>query len=155
MECFYLLTVLFLLVHGQRSSAEILEKPELRYLSKTERLASMARSARNSNAESTLVISFAVNPVSLGICYGNSTGLGSARLRLDYRNNGSDSQWMEVASGISISVGDYNTTVSAGSGCVQFRLVQAEHGGGNCNCWALSDLRVNNVSAVDLEEPPG
>ena len=55
------------------------------------------------------------------------------------RSNASNFQWVEAASGIPTDVGLYSITVSAGcGGCVEFRLVQEEHGGGVCNCWNIS-----------------
>ena len=86
-------------------------------------------------------ISFTVNSYDDGTCYGgNSAGLGSTNLRLEYRNNASDFQWVEITDNIPIG-GDFSTAVSIpGSGCVVVRLVQEEHGGGNCNCWDLTNL---------------
>ena len=89
-------------------------------------------------------ISFTVNSNDDETCYGgNSAGLGSTNLRLEYRNNASDFQWVEIADNIPIG-GDFSTAVSVpGSGCVVVRLVQEEHGGGNCNCWELTNLPPN------------
>ena len=89
-------------------------------------------------------ISFTVNPYDAGTCYGGtSAGLGSTNLRLEYRNNASDFQWVEIADNIPIG-GDFSTAVNiTGSGCVVVRLVQEEHGGGDCNCWELTNLEPN------------
>ena len=89
--------------------------------------------------ELPLNISFTVNPYDAGTCYGGaSAGLGSTDLRLEYRNNASSFQWVEIANNIPIG-GDFNTTANIpGSECVVVRLVQEEHGGGNCNCWELT-----------------
>ena len=86
-----------------------------------------------------LNISFTVNPYDAGTCYGGtSAGLGSTDLRLEYRNSASDFQWVEIAGNIPIG-GDFSTAVDIpGSGCVVVRLVQEEHGGGDCNCWELT-----------------
>ena len=91
-----------------------------------------------------LNISFTVNSYDAGTCYGGtSAGLGSTDLRLEYRNNASDFQWVEIAGNIPIG-GDFSTVVNIpGSGCVVVRLVQEEHGGGNCNCWELTDIMLN------------
>ena len=91
-----------------------------------------------------VTISFTVNPYADGTCYGgNSAGLGSTNLRLEYRNNASDFQWAEIADNIPIG-GDFSTAVSIpGSGCVVVRLAQEEHGGANCNCWELTNLPPN------------
>ena len=78
-----------------------------------------------------------------GTCYGGtSAGLGNTNLRLEYRINASDFQWVEIAGNIPIG-GDFSTTYTvniSGSWCVMVRLVQEEHGGGNCNCWNLTDI---------------
>ena len=89
-------------------------------------------------------ISFTVNHYYAGTCHGGtSAGLGSTNLRLEYRNNASDFQWVEIADNSPIG-GDFSTVVSIpGSGCVVVRLVQEEHGGGNCNCWNLTNLPPN------------
>ena len=89
-------------------------------------------------------ISFTVNAYDAGTCYGGtSAGLGSTNLRLEYRNNASDFQWVEIAGNIPIG-GDFSTAVDIpGSGCVVVRLVQEEHGGGDCNCWQLTNIMLN------------
>ena len=91
-----------------------------------------------------LNISFTVNAYDAGTCYGGtSAGLGSTDLRLEYRNNTSGFQWVEIADNIPIG-GDFSTVVNIpGSGCVVVRLVQEEHGGGDCNCWQLSNPTPN------------
>ena len=91
-----------------------------------------------------LSISFTVNSYNAGTCYGGtSAGLGNTNLTLEYRNNASDFQWVEIADNIPIG-GDFSTAVNIpGSGCVVVRLVQEEHGGGNCNCWELTDIMLN------------
>ena len=79
-------------------------------------------------------------------CFGgSSTGLGSTDLRLEYRNNASGFQWVEIADNIPIG-GDFSTVVNiSGSGCVVVRLVQEEHGGDDCNCWEFEviDIMLN------------
>ena len=99
--------------------------------------------SREKRDELPLNISFTVNPVA-GTCYGGtSAGLGSTDLRLEYRNNASGFQWVEIADNIPIG-GDFSTAANIpGSGCVVVRLVQEEHGGGNCNCWKLSNPTPN------------
>ena len=85
-------------------------------------------------------ISFSVNHYDAGTCYGgNSAGLGNTNLRLEYRNNASGFQWVEIADKIPIG-GNFSTAINiTGSGCVMVRWVQEEHGGGNCNCWNLTN----------------
>ena len=77
-------------------------------------------------------------------CFGGSSaGLGSTDLRLEYRNNASGFQWVEIADNIPIG-GDFSTAVNiSGSGCVVVRLVQEEHGGDDCNCWRVIDIMLN------------
>ena len=119
-----------------------------------ELLARSRRNAENSTA-SSLNVSFTILHVS-GACPGGSTaGLGDTTLRLESRSNPSNFQWVEAASGIPTDVGLYNITVSAGcGGCVEFRLVQEEHGGGDCNCWNISgNVLVNgSVRAVNVTQ---
>ena len=93
------------------------------------------------DADNNVNISFTLDPFDAGTCYGgNSAGLGSTNLRLEYRKNASDSQWVEIADNIPIG-GDFSTAVNIpSSGCV--RLVQDEHGGGNCNCWILTNIHL-------------
>ena len=77
-------------------------------------------------------------------CFGGSSaGLGSTDLRLEYRNNASGFQWVEIADNIPIG-SDFSTAVNiSGSGCVVVRLVQEEHGGDDCNCWRVIDIMLN------------
>ena len=98
----------------------------------------LARAKRDADIELPLNISFTVNPVA-GTCYGGtSAGLGNTNLTLEYRNNASGFQWVEIAGNIPIG-GDFSTAVNI-PGSVVVRLVQEEHGGGNCNCWELTNL---------------
>ena len=103
-----------------------------------------AREERDVKIESSLNISFTVNHYDTGTCYGGtSAGIGATDLRLEYRNNASDFQWMEIADNIPIG-GDFSTVISIpGSGCVVLRLVQEEHGGGDCNCWEVNNIMLN------------
>ena len=104
-----------------------------------EELPVLSRAKRAKQDELSLNISFTVNPVA-GTCYGGtSAGLGNTNLTLEYRNNASDFQWMEIADSIPIG-GNFSTAVNIpGSGSVVVRLVQEEHGGGKCNCWELTN----------------
>ena len=104
----------------------------------------LARAKRDADIELPLNISFTVNAYDAGTCYGGtSAGLGSTDLTLEYRNNASGFQWVEIADNIPIG-GDFSTAVNIpGSWCVVVRLVQEEHGGGNCNCWNLTNLAPN------------
>ena len=106
-----------------------------------------ARAKRD--ADNRNILSFTVNHYDAGNCYGgNSAGLGSTNLRLEYRNSASDFQWVEIADNIHIG-GDFSTAVNiTGSGCVVVRLVQEEHGGGDCNSWELTNLSPNFDNVV-------
>ena len=109
-----------------------------------EELPVLTRQKRDADIELPLNISFTVNHYDAGTCYGGTTaGLGNTNLTLEYRNNASDFQWLEIAD--NIPIGDHFSTVVniPGSGCVVVRLVQEEHGGGNCNCWELTNLTPN------------
>ena len=109
-----------------------------------EKLPVLTRPKRGADIELPLNISFTVNHYDAGTCYGgNSAGLGNTDLTLEYRNNASDFQWVEIADNISIG-GDFSTAINiTRSGCVVMRLVQEEHGGGFCNCWELTNLTPN------------
>ena len=80
-------------------------------------------------------------------CYGGSSGLGNTTLRLDLRSTATNTEWVEVESGIPTEAGLYSTTVRADCECVQFRLVQEEHGGGPCNCWRIKRIMVDTHKA--------
>lgn len=91
--------------------------------------ADLARLRRSSNSsDSLLTVSFTLGRYEIGSrCFGgNSAGLGSTDLRLEYRNNGSDFQWVELAGDIPMDAGALNASISVGPGCVEFRLVQEE-----------------------------
>ena len=108
--------------------------------------------ARAKRDADNVSISFSVNHYDAGTCYGgNSAGLGNTNLRLEYRNNASDFQWVEIANKIPIG-GNFSTTVNnPGHGCVVVRFVQEEHGGGNCNCWNLTNIdlpRAPNLTSI-------
>lgn len=140
----YLYLMLMFLLHQQKQLAET---------TKSELFDSTARSSASSLT--SLSLSFIVNSTSPGICYGgDSVGLGSTELRLEYWDNVSDFQWVEVANGIPTSAGTFNTILCADPECVWLRLMQEEHGGGHCNCWALRDVKVNNDTIIMEEEWP-
>ena len=131
MEFLVLFTLLILFESGIALPSVLFVEEELPVLSREKR------------DELPLNISFTVNPVA-GTCYGGaSAGLGSTDLRLEYRNNASGFQWVEIAGNIPIG-GNFSTAANIpGSGCVVVRLVQEEHGGGDCNCWQLSNPTPN------------
>ena len=130
MEFLVLFTLLILLESGIALASVLAVEEELPVLS---------RAKRAKWDELPLNISFTVNPVA-GTCYGGtSAGLGSTNITLEYRNNASGFQWVEIADNIPIG-GNFSTFVNIpGSGCVVVRLVQEEHGGGDCNCWQLTN----------------
>ena len=112
-----------------------------------EELPVLTRPKRDADIELLLNISFSVNHYDAGTCYGgNSAGLGNTDLTLEYRNNASDFQWVEIAGNIPIG-GDFSTAVNiTGSDCMVVRWVQEEHGGGFCNCWELTNLTPNSAA---------
>ena len=80
-----------------------------------------------------------------GPCFGGpSAGLGSTDLRLDHRSNETDYKWMEIHDGIKLS-DSFDQPVPPSEGCVEFRLVQEEHGGGTCNCWRVVAVQLNST----------
>ena len=130
MEFLVLFTLLILFESG-------IVLPSVR--SAEEELPVLSRAKRAKWDELPLNISFTVNPVARTCYGGTSAGLGNTNLTLKYRNSASDFHWVEIADNIPIG-GDFSTVVNIpGSGCVLVRLVQEEHGGGDCNCWQLSN----------------
>lgn len=149
----FLLTAVLLLCSGRGLSFPARLQPDHHH---TELLA--ARWRRNSDSVAApLSVSFTVSeplPAPGVVCYGGDTGLCSTALRLDFRSDATGWLWCEGDRNISAQAGDISITVPAGSVCVEFRLVQEEHGGGNCHCWILGGVVVNG-SAIMLQEGPG
>lgn len=141
---FYLRAVLLLLWGGQGLSL-----PAWR----PDRHHPAARWRRDSNSAAAPVnVSFTVLPPdAVRVCHGGDRALCSTSLRLDFRSAATDWLWWEGARNISIGARDVEVTVRAGSECVQYRLVQEEHGGGDCHCWVTSDIRVNG-SVIPIPE---
>ena len=83
-------------------------------------------------------------------CYGGATaGLRSNGLRLEYRSNATDYRWLQALEEdipvSNLSVGVILPAAVLEGDCVQFRLIQEEHGGGACNCWDVTDLQLNST----------
>lgn len=99
-------------------------------------------------------LSFTVQTVPGLTCRGGNTGLGSTALRLDYRGPETQFQWRQIRDNISLPSKPANILVpvngsaSEVEGCVQLRLVQEEHGGGDCNCWELTNPVLNNFTMI-------
>ena len=144
MEVFHLTILVVLLIHGY---------PNVSAQGHHEVTVDSAERLRRNTDNASLNVFFTILHVS-GVCPGGSTaGLGDTTLRLEFRSNASNFQWVEAASGIPTDVGLYSITVSAGCGvCVGFRLVQEEHGGGDCNCWNISGNVLVNGSAVNVTQ---
>ena len=136
---FFQLIVAFLAIHGHH-----------KITTGKKGLASAVRSRRYIAVPEHLNITIEISTHPAGECDGGNAGLGDTALRLEFRSNASNFQWVEAASGIPIDGGLYSTTVRADCECVEFRLVQEEHGGGDCNCWSVGSVEVNGV-AVDLQ----
>ena len=108
-------------------------------------------------AHATVRVRRDVTPLSLTVqflshapsveCYGGNSGLGDTALRLEFRSNATNTEWIEVQSGIPTEEGLYSTIVGADCDCVEFRLVQEEHGGGPCNCWRIREIMVDTHRA--------
>lgn len=150
---FFQLTAVLLVVCGRGLTFPAWSLEQLGLEDHSMEMNERSRRSADTNA-APLNVAFTVLPLSsaVGECYGgNSTGLGNTTLRLDCWSNVT-SQWVKVAAGIPIDAGAYNTTVYAG--CVEFRLVQEEHGGGNCNCWTVGGVAVNGSTLAPLSPPP-
>ncbi len=120
-----------------------------------------ARKGRWEGEANTADISFSVNrlsydSVTLG-CRGGMSGLTSTSIRLEYRtqtaDNESDSStsspWMTCISNIPLgSNHNFSSADFEGVECVEYRLVQEEHGGGYCNCWNISGIEVNSTTIL-------
>ena len=85
-------------------------------------------------------------------CFGGETaGLSSNELRLEYRSNASDYRWLQLMEDIPVSNQCLNISLPAETlegGCVEFRLIQKEHGGGACNCWSITSLQLNSTQLL-------
>ena len=93
-----------------------------------------------------------------GVCYGGTAGLERTSLRLEYRSlAGGDNEmpWtgVEGKDDIPLDSGNLQLSIPANpdeSQCVQFRLVQEEHGGGYCNCWSVQDPQVESMGTTTV-----
>ena len=95
-----------------------------------------------------------------GDCVGGNVGLTDTSVQVQYRefttsSSSGESDWMTLVSipinGSQniISVMENMTLADSVFG-VQFRLLQLEHGGGECNCWEVMQVqgRVNNSTSL-------
>ena len=94
-----------------------------------------------------------------GDCVGGNVGLTDTSVQVQYReiatSGSGESDWMTLVSipinGSQniISVMENMTLADSVFG-VQFRLLQLEHGGGECNCWEVMQVqgRVNNSASL-------
>ena len=92
-------------------------------------------------------------------CVGGNVGLTDTSVQVQYReftnSSSGQSDWMTLVSipingsQNSISVMENMTLANSVFG-VQFRLLQMEHGGGECNCWEVMQVqgRVNNSASL-------
>ena len=81
-------------------------------------------------------------------CFGGTTaGLCSNGIRLEYRSNATDYRWLDLEEDIPVSNVSVAVSLPAAmlEGCVEFRLIQEEHGGGACNCWDVTALQLNST----------
>ena len=148
MEVIHLTILVVLLIHG---------RPNVSAQGHHGVTVDSAERLRRNTDNASLNITIQLLPPTPGLCPGGSTaGLGDTTLRLEFRSNASNFQWVEAASGIPTDVGLYSITVSAGcggggGGGVEFRLVQEEHGGGDCNCWSIVGVAVNGLTVGRLQ----
>ena len=93
-----------------------------------------------------------------GDCVGGNVGLTDTSVQVQYRefttSGSGQSDWMTLVSipingSQNISVMEDMTLADSVFG-VQFRLLQLEHGGGECNCWYVMQVqgRVNNSASL-------
>ena len=94
-----------------------------------------------------------------GDCVGGNVGLTDTSVQVQYRefltSDSGQSDWMTLilipinGSQNIISVMENMTLADSVKG-VQFRLLQLEHGGGECNCWNVMQVqgRVNNSASL-------
>jgi hypothetical protein len=71
----------------------------------------------------------------------------SLGVRLEFRKVGLDGDpggWIQ-APGLQVTI-PLNSSIVGG---LQLRLLQLEHGGGQCDCWFLNTLTVNGAPAFD------
>ena len=97
-----------------------------------------------------------------GDCVGGNVGLTDTSVQVQYRefttsNDSGDGQsdWMTLVSipingSQNIKSVMENMTLADSVFGVQFRLLQLEHGGGECNCWEVMQVqgRVNNSTSL-------
>ncbi len=81
-----------------------------------------------------------------GTCFeGRTAGLGATTLTLEHRfldDDDDDAEdWVEMQKNISLDVGRLQFSIAGNltRQCVEYRLVQEEHGGGSCNCWSVRE----------------
>ncbi len=92
-------------------------------------------------------------------CIGGDVGLSdtSPLLQLRILLEGGPVEWsdvtaLDIGSPDQIIMETLNLDVYSSVQGVQFRLIQLEHGGGNCNCWTLDSMSVtsNDQAAITL-----
>ena len=94
-----------------------------------------------------------------GDCVGGNVGLTDTSVQVQYReitdSGDRQSDWMTLISipingSQNISVMENMTLANSSVFGVQFRLLQLEHGGGECNCWDVMQVqgRFNNSTSL-------
>ena len=95
-----------------------------------------------------------------GDCVGGNAGLTDTSVQVQYRefttsSSSGQSDWMTLVSipingSQNIKSVMENITLADSVFGVQFRLLQLEHGGGECNCWEVMQVqgRVNNSASL-------
>ena len=84
-------------------------------------------------------------------CVGGDVGLTDTSVLLQYRLLSPTPQTWTTELAVSPNDTHMVRTISISESAqgVQFRMIQFEHGGGHCNCWTLSDMRIT----VNEEQP--
>ncbi len=84
-------------------------------------------------------------------CYGENTGLSNVGVRLEYRADSTEPRWTKTPDDVPYYEKVNYSLPFSSSECVEYRLVQYEHGGGSCNCWNISHLEIDS-NTRDLDQ---
>lgn len=96
--------------------------------------------------------------ITSGCIGGDEVGLTNTSVLLQYRlRGGSSVEWTDIAvMDVKPAMGETNVmeSVVVDSSSVaglQFRLLQLEHGGGECNCWTLDSMTATLDNQTDVQ----
>lgn len=112
-----------------------------------------APTSAKSISRSEFNVSFSLNEYHDPACYclGDDDGLESTAVQMEYRSSPlnsttTDTPWTKIAN---IFIGEEVVLSLLDTGtiqCMEFHLVQPEHGGGCCNCWIARNIMINSSS---------